>query len=71
MTDAPSAEIFMAHVGKAVSLSDGRRLTLVAVDRRDAMALRRAPLSACCCAAPRADRARRHASPRFGGRRKL
>lgn len=36
MTDAPGAETFMAHVGKAVSLPSGQRLTLVAVDRRDA-----------------------------------
>ncbi len=36
MTDAVSAEIFMAHIGKAVSLPDGQRLTLTAVDQRAA-----------------------------------
>jgi Domain of unknown function (DUF6916) len=36
MSDAPSAEIFTPHVGKAVSLPDGQKLTLVAVDERDA-----------------------------------
>ena len=35
MSDAPSAEIFMAHVGEEASLSDGQKLTLVAVNRRD------------------------------------
>ena len=35
MSDAPSAETFMGHVGKAVSLSDGQKLTLTAVDRRE------------------------------------
>ncbi len=34
MTDAPSAETFTRHIGKAVSLHDGHRLTLVAVDQR-------------------------------------
>ncbi len=36
MTDAPRAEIFTPHVGKAVTLSDGQKLTLAAVDKRDA-----------------------------------
>ena len=36
MGDAPGAEIFMAHVGKAVSLPDGQKLTLVGVDQRGA-----------------------------------
>jgi hypothetical protein len=36
MTDALSAETFTPHVGKAVSLPDGQKLTLVAVDKRNA-----------------------------------
>ncbi len=35
MIDAPGAETFMAHVGKAVSLPDGQKLTLVAVENRN------------------------------------
>ena len=46
MTEAPGAEIFTPHVGKAVSLPDGRKLTLVAVDKRNAPgAALRAPFS--------------------------
>jgi Domain of unknown function (DUF6916) len=36
MTDALSAETFTPHVGKAVSLPDGQKLTLIAVDKRSA-----------------------------------
>ena len=33
MTDAASADTFAPYIGKAISLSDGPTLTLVAVDR--------------------------------------
>jgi hypothetical protein len=46
MTEAPSAETFMAHIGKAVSLAEGHRLTLVAVDKRNAHAPSAAPRAA-------------------------
>ena len=36
MTDALCAVTFTPHVGKAVSLPDGQKLTLVAVDKRNA-----------------------------------
>jgi hypothetical protein len=36
MTDAPGAEIFMAHVGEEASLADGQKLMLVAVEKRHA-----------------------------------
>ena len=46
MRDAPGAETFSAHVGKAVSLPDGQELTLIAVeDRNTAGAAPRAAFS--------------------------
>ncbi len=33
MSDTPSADIFTPHIGKAVSVADGQKLALVAVER--------------------------------------
>ena len=53
MTDTPRAETFMAHIGKAASLADGHRLTLVSVDKRDASGgAPRAPFSLILRGAP-------------------
>ncbi len=38
MTDAPSAASFTPYVGKTATLSDGRTLTLMSVEQRDAHA---------------------------------
>jgi len=38
MSDTITAELFARHIGKAVSLSDGRKLTLTAVDQQGSQA---------------------------------
>jgi hypothetical protein len=45
MTDVVSADIFAPHIGKAVLLPDGQRLTLAAIDQRGPQA-RGAPRAA-------------------------
>jgi hypothetical protein len=56
MTEAISAETFTPHIGAAVSLPGGPRLTLVAVERRSAQApapaASRAPFSLILRGAP-------------------
>ncbi len=68
MAGVPTAANFMPHVGTTVSLPDGQALTLVAVDQPGGAARDAAPhppFSLLLRGSFRADRARRHASPRL------
>ena len=46
MTGAPTAETFTQHIGKPISLADGRQLTLVEIKRPGSPAAGAAPRAA-------------------------